>query len=357
MIASPTNSTVAQGVRETVDTFGTEVDLSASQIEVARQAAVDEAESSALVGEYLGAHAEDDVAVTARFVRPDAAYRGWSWSVTLALLPGSEPTVSEVVLLPGADSLVAPAWLPWDQRIRPGDLGPGDLLQPVVDDIRVVPAYVQSDDPAVEEVARELGVGRVRVMSRFGREDAAARWQEGEFGPDSEMAKQAPLNCVLCAFYLPLAGSLGAVAGVCGNDISPADGRVVDPLYGCGAHSEIVVEVEPSNVGNVPIDETTMDVYPRGIQITAELQEDTVAAEAELVESELAASELVESELVQSEFADPEIAEPEFAEPEIADPELADPELAEPELAAAEFDKIDVVDPEIRDESTVDQQD
>lgn len=270
------------------------VELTPAQIDVARRAAIEEAESASLVGEYLGAHAEDDVAVTARFVRPDAAYRGWAWSVTVAILPDAAPTVSEVVLLPGDDSLVAPAWLPWDQRIRPGDLGPGDLLAPIPDDVRLAPAYLQSDDPAVEDVAHELGIGRVRVMSRFGREDAAARWHEGEFGPDSDMAKQAPSTCVLCAFYLPLAGSLGAVSGVCGNDISPADGHVVDQMYGCGAHSEVVLAIEPSNVGNVPIDETTMDVHLRPAAGSA----DEVAAETgpsveETVAEEFAAEESV----------------------------------------------------------------
>ncbi|RIJ76706.1 DUF3027 domain-containing protein [Nakamurella silvestris] len=265
-----------------------EVELTPAQIDLARQAAVEEAENPALVGEYLGARAEDDVAVTAQFGRPDAAYRGWAWSVTIAVLPGSEPTISEVVLLPGEDSLLAPAWLPWDQRIRPGDLGPGDLLAPIADDIRVVPAYLQSDDPAVEDVAHELGIGRVRVLSRFGREDAAARWREGEFGPDSDMAKQAPLNCVLCAFYLPLAGSLGAVSGVCGNDISPADGRVVDQMYGCGAHSEIVLAIEPSNVGNVPIDETTMDIHPRiGQDAVADVESESEAADQLEAEAEI----------------------------------------------------------------------
>lgn len=244
------------------------VELSETELNRAREAAVEEAENAALVGGYLSATQEDGVAVTARFARTDAAYTGWEWCVTLALVPGSTPTVSEVVLLPGNGSLVAPAWLPWDQRIRPGDLGPGDLLLPVVDDDRIAPAYLQSDDPAVEDVAHELGLGRPRVMTWLGRSDAATRWHEGEFGPDSAMAKAAPMNCVMCAFYLPLAGSLGSVAGVCGNEMSPADGRVVDLAFGCGAHSEIVVAIEPSNVGRVPVDETLMDVHPRIVGAT-----------------------------------------------------------------------------------------
>ena len=74
--------------------------------------------------------------------------------------------MSEVVLIPGPEALVAPGWVPWEQRIRPGDLGVGDLLPAPEDDPRLVPGYVASDDPAVEEVAREIGLGRERVLSR-----------------------------------------------------------------------------------------------------------------------------------------------------------------------------------------------
>ena len=46
----------------------------------------------------------------------------------------------------------------------------------------------------------------------------------------------------MCGFYLPLAGSLRQVFGVCGNLFAPDDGRVVSADHGCGAHSEVLVE-------------------------------------------------------------------------------------------------------------------
>src|SRR5207248_916335 len=107
-----------------------------------------------------------------------------------------------------------------------------------------------SDDKQVQQVGRELGLGRVRVMSRDGRLDAAERWFSGDLGPRSPMAKQAPGRCGTCGFLLPLAVSLRAGFGVCGNDITDTDGRVVSVEYGCGAHSEAKVSVpslsEPS---------------------------------------------------------------------------------------------------------------
>jgi hypothetical protein len=38
---------------------------------------------------------------------------------------------------------------------------------------------------------------------------------------------------------------LSAGFGVCGNDVTPVDGRVVSVEYGCGAHSEAKVVVPP----------------------------------------------------------------------------------------------------------------
>ena len=94
-------------------------------------------------------------------------------------------------------------------------------------------------------------------MSREGRLDAAERWYLGDGGPDTPMARQAPAHCGTCAFLLPLAGSLAAGFGVCGNEITATDGRVVHVAHGCGAHSETVVEV-PS------LAEPTGEVYSDG---------------------------------------------------------------------------------------------
>jgi hypothetical protein len=214
----------------------------AAAIELARATAVEVGGEH--VGEHLAVHAEAERLVTHAFVSTAPGYSGWYWAVTLARPPrGRSATVTEVLMLPGTDALLAPAWVPWHERLQPGDLGPGDLLPTEPDDPRVVPAYVRSDDPGVEAVAFELGLGRRRVMSRAGRLDAAERWYAGDGGPDTPMARQAPASCGTCAFLLPLAGSLAAGFGVCGNELTSVDGRVVSVEYGCGAHSEALVVV------------------------------------------------------------------------------------------------------------------
>ncbi len=232
----------------------------AGALELARAAAVEEAGDE--VGEHVGVLPEDAAALTHLFEADKTGYRGWRWAVTVAFAgPGTPVTVSEVVLQAGPDAQVAPHRVPWQQRVQAGDLGVGDLLPTAPDDPRVVPAYIQSDDEAVEEVAMEAGLGRIRVMSRGARLEAADRWKGGEFGPRSDMARSAPEHCGTCGFYLPVAGSLRAAFGACGNEISPADGHVVHAEYGCGAHSELRIEQgSPVLVADLIYDDSLLDV-------------------------------------------------------------------------------------------------
>lgn len=232
--------------------------------DAARAAAVEVAGD--LVGEHVRAQADGERLVTHYFASAERGYAGWHWAVTVARAPrAKDVTVCEICLVPGPDALVAPEWLPWSERLRPGDLGVGDMLPTAPDDDRLVPGYVAydpgSDDPAVEDMSSELGLGRLRVMSRLGRLEAADRWYEGERGPDAPIARAAPMPCGTCGFYLPLAGSLRAAFGACGNEFAPDDAMVVSADHGCGAHSEALVEApnvpEP---GVVILDDALVEV-------------------------------------------------------------------------------------------------
>ena len=214
----------------------------AAAADLARQVAVEVAGSS--VGEHLGVEADDELVVTHSFATTDPAYVGWRWAVTVARAEGSDVvTVDEVVLLPGTGALVAPAWVPWSERVQPGDLAPGDLLPPRPDDLRLVPSYSDPEAELASEAFWELGLHRPRVLSIEGREDAAERWYDGDRGPTSAMARQAPGQCLDCGFRITLAGGLRSLFGVCANAMSPDDGQVVSLDHGCGAHSETSVEL------------------------------------------------------------------------------------------------------------------
>lgn len=250
-------------------------DVLAAAVGQARAAAVDVAGDPAAVGDHERVTAEPladgSVALPAEqlgavathfFAAALPGYVGWHWAVTLARVPGEDGvTLDEVVLLPGEQALLAPAWVPWHERLRPGDLSVGDVLPTTEDDPRLVPAYLadddSADDPAGRVVAAELGIGRERVLSPEGRAQAAQRWREGDFGPRSAMARHAPGPCASCGFFLPLAGSLRMSLGACSNVYAPADGRVVTADYGCGAHSQAGLE----SPGEAPAEVVTSARY------------------------------------------------------------------------------------------------
>jgi hypothetical protein len=292
--------------------------------EQARDAALAETEGDP-VGEHIDVQGEDDGSVTHFFAAELHGYRGWRWAVTVADAgPDTPVTVSEVVLLPGPDALVAPPWVPWQERVRAGDLGVGDLLPTEPDDPRLVPGYVASDDPAVEEVALEVGLGRRRVLSRDGRLDAAVRWWAGEHGPDTEMARSAPSACGTCGFLLPLAGSMRGVFGVCGNEFSPADGTVVGVEYGCGAHSDVA----PDPIPATPVAEL---IYDDGVDVETVDPSATDAPATDAPATDAAATDVAATDAPASEANAAEPAAVDIAEPaavDIAEPAAVD--IAEP---------------------------
>jgi hypothetical protein len=220
--------------------------VAAAAVDDARAALLEEVEADG-IGDHLGHQVDGDRVVTHLFECRRAGYLGWRWAVTVARASRQKQvTVDEVVLLPGDDSIVAPEWVPYRERIQPGDLSPGDLLPVVDDDPRLVPTYSFGDDPLdaddkaqIREVAKDLGLGRVRTLSVEGRDSAFERWYDGPGGPDAPLAKSAPEPCTTCGFLVRIAGPLSESFGVCANGDANDDGRVVAFGHGCGAHSEV----------------------------------------------------------------------------------------------------------------------
>ena len=237
-------------------------EVCAAAADIALTAAVDIAGDVA-VGEHLGVVADGDRVVTHHFACRRPGYRGWHWAVTVTRVPRSKNvTVSEVVLLPGADAVLAPVWLAWSDRLRPGDLGATDQLPFRDDDPLLEPGFHQTDDDEADQLSQwELGLGRTRVLSRLGRDDAAMRWYRGPQGPGSEEAIHSQAACWSCGYLVALGGSMRQMFGVCANEWSPSDGKVVSLDHGCGAHSETDVEkVEPEPLPAPILDEFGADL-------------------------------------------------------------------------------------------------
>jgi len=298
-------------------------------VDLARTAIV-EFSGPDVVGEYLGAGFDDPTAATHRFLADMPGYQGWQWAVVVAAYPGADhATISEVVLVPGPTALLAPQWVPWEDRVQPGDLSPGDLLSPPVDDPRLVPGYLSSGDPDLDELAGELGLGRRQVLSEWGRIEAAQRWQDGDFGPDSTMARSTRRVCRDCGFYLPLTGSLGTAFGVCANEMS-ADGRVVADEYGCGAHSETPAPAGMGSPAFDPFDDGVIEVT-EVVQVAS--SDDAVDDATELPESAEPVESVEPVEPIESEepVESAEATEPADSSDPVEPADPADPaEPAEP---------------------------
>lgn len=204
---------------------------------VAKEAALQIAKESS-IGGYEGASMVGERLVTHRFTCLDAGYPGWFWEVTLARAPRSKKvTVCEIELAPGPDALLAPAWIPWRDRLEPSDVSRNDILPYDADDERLQAGFeeVDGDDQELGGLA-EMGHGRPRVLSQFGLDAAADRWYGSARGPVPGVRENA--MCASCGFLLKMKGSMGTLFGVCANEWSPDDGSVVSFDHSCGAHSE-----------------------------------------------------------------------------------------------------------------------
>lgn len=207
--------------------------LSADAVATARDALAEIADGE--VGDHIGVTGLGRNVATHRFEADVPGYTGWEWNAVVACADGSNwVTVNEVALVPSQGALEAPDWVPYSERLRPGDLGPGDIMELAPDDDRV------TDDSFSRDAVTFTGRETKRYLTTAGLEDAKKRWRTGEYGPNSEFAEKATLSCRSCAFYIPLGEPVGENFGVCANEYS-ADGHVVASSYGCGAHSDTTV--------------------------------------------------------------------------------------------------------------------
>ena len=281
--ALPTPSQQAQAAKDKTLT-------SPAAVELARHA-LEEVTDPITVGEYLAAAPNAERLVTHLFDCTLSGYRGWRWAVTLSRVPRSRTaTVCEMELLPGEEALLAPAWVPWADRLEPGDITRSDRLPRKETDERLEPGWEATGEDADAVALDQLDLGRPRVLSAQGVSSAAERWYGGDHGPDAEGVRKAHATCSTCGFFVPMAGALRAIFGVCANEWATDDGSVVSLDHGCGAHSETDLPdqgpewpINPSRVDDhlmVPLSTNGLDLREgRSIAELAAEQGDDVDAE------------------------------------------------------------------------------
>lgn len=198
-------------------------------LDVARAEAVGEHRGASMVGPRLAAHT---------FACTDPGYPGWVWEVSLSRAPRSKtPTVCEVDLMPSEGALLAPPWVPWEDRLQPDDVTRDDVLPYNANDPRLIAGFEDCDEETRDVLGiDEIGYGRPRVLSKHGLDAAAERWYQSDRGPTPGL--RVGSTCGTCGFLMKMGGSMGQVFGICANEWAQDDGSVVALTHGCGAHSE-----------------------------------------------------------------------------------------------------------------------
>ncbi|MCW4466491.1 DUF3027 domain-containing protein [Glutamicibacter sp. MNS18] len=129
----------------------------AEAVDTARQALAEIAVDSE-IGDYCGASVEGERLVTHRFISHRDGYRGWTWFVTLARIPrakAKDATVCELGIIPGEDALLAPAWVPWADRLAQDEIDAaqreGEQTDTASDSPAVTEDALAADEPAGTE--------------------------------------------------------------------------------------------------------------------------------------------------------------------------------------------------------------
>ncbi|MDO5719743.1 MAG: DUF3027 domain-containing protein [Actinomycetaceae bacterium] len=220
------------------------------------------------IGEHLGYRADAERLLTHFFDCLKPGYVGWHWAITVSRFPRSKRvTVSEIDILPGKKALLAPEWVPWEERLKPGDIGPSDTLPYRSSDDRLVLRRDTDMDSDEEPLAR------LRLLSDVGVAETRKRWSR-QVRPRTKQVK-APASCASCGFLVSLESDLRNEFGVCANEWSNDDGRLVPVTYSCGAHSETDVKKDGSEWPITPprVNELDLEVIEEPLEALAEKDE------------------------------------------------------------------------------------
>jgi hypothetical protein len=219
-----------------------EPDEACAQATDLARGAAEEVAGAGRVGAHVGIQADGDRVVTHLFRCLDQAYQGWRWAVTLARASWSKTvTVSESVLIPGPEAILAPDWVPWRERLLPGDLGVGDILPAPPDDERLVPVAALEGDDGVADWGEATWAFTEPVMPPAGedpdREGPAGEYRTGEdrtgedrAGEDTARDDRADLDPAEEFAAGQFAGEDLATGELAAEDSLPARARVLSAI-------------------------------------------------------------------------------------------------------------------------------
>ena len=113
-------------------------------------------------------------------------YGGWQWYAVLTRNSRSKViTVNELGLLPSEDSILAPAWVPWAERVRPEDAREEDAAEDIAPGANIpaetapardtgTPAAAdESADDAADDASQDAAAGTADGAGRDASPDDA----------------------------------------------------------------------------------------------------------------------------------------------------------------------------------------
>ena len=156
--------------------------MTAAEREQRAREALGEITPAGTFGDLLSETLEEDGVYTLLFAATMGGYPGWHWTISLAELPGEEPTVLETELMPGDGALLAPDWVPWSERLeeyRAAQAAAGEpdesvLIDPDADDDD------DDDDPDDDELELDEGIDLESGLLAVGED------QQDEPEPESD---------------------------------------------------------------------------------------------------------------------------------------------------------------------------
>ncbi|RKQ34064.1 DUF3027 domain-containing protein [Kocuria tytonis] len=91
----------------------------AAAVDLAREAVGTGEQAASGIGEHVGIRVHEDRLLTHLFDCTLPGYPGWTWYATVARAPRTKHvTVCESGILAGPHSLLAPDWVPWEERMQ-----------------------------------------------------------------------------------------------------------------------------------------------------------------------------------------------------------------------------------------------
>ncbi|CAH0184313.1 hypothetical protein SRABI83_01504 [Arthrobacter sp. Bi83] len=157
----------------------------AAAVDLARTAIEGIAKASE-IGEHLAARTEGDRLVTHLFESRLPGYLGWQWYAVLTRNSRSKViTVNELGLLPSEDSILAPEWVPWAERVRPEDAREDEASEEGAPQDETAREADSADGPAAspEDEPAEANGGNSAEASEADPDDAPT---DAEAGYDAE---------------------------------------------------------------------------------------------------------------------------------------------------------------------------